>query len=70
MNSNLALITTLYNTKGADLYKEIYFPLIRYSVMCIYNEYEDKQRYYDVTALQEKIQDKSGLLIPLQALKV
>ena len=29
MKSNLALITTLYNSKGADFYKDIYFPLIR-----------------------------------------
>ncbi len=70
MNSNLALITTLYNTPGADLYKDIYFPLIRYSVMSIYLDYErDKQKHYDVEALQEKINEKSGILIPLQVLK-
>lgn len=69
MDSNLALITTLYNTPGADLYKDIYFPLIRYAIMCIYNDYSDKEKHFDVTALQEKINEKSGILIPLHVLK-
>lgn len=69
MNSNIALITTLYNTPGSDLYKDIYFPLIRYAVKCIYSDYLDFERHYDVIALQEKIVEKSGISIPLHVLK-
>ena len=69
MESNLALITTLYNTPGADFYKDIYFPIIRYSVLCIYNEFEEKEKHYDVTALRDKIKEKTGIPIPLHVLK-
>ena len=69
MESNIALIATLYNSPGADLYKDIYFPLIKYSIMCIYNDYGDTERHYDITALQEKILEKSGITIPLQVLR-
>lgn len=69
MDSNLALITTLYNTPRSDFYKDIYFPLIRYAILCIYNEYADKEKHYDVTALQEKINEKSGVQIPLHVLR-
>lgn len=69
MNSNIALITTLYNTPGSDFYKDIYFPLIRYSVKCIYSDFLDLERPYDVIALQEKIIEKSGISIPLHVLK-
>lgn len=67
MKSNLALITTLYNSKGADFYKDIYFPLIRYSVMNI--SYGLKEKHYDVIGLQENIKEKAGITIPLQVLR-
>lgn len=69
MQSNLALITTLYNTKGSDFYKDIYFPLIRYSIMNISNESGDNGRHYDITALQDNIKEKAGITIPLQVLR-
>lgn len=67
MKSNLALITTLYNSKGADFYKDIYFPLIRYSVMNI--SYGLKEKHYDVIGLQDNIKEKAGITIPLQVLR-
>lgn len=69
MNSNLALITTLYDTPGADFYKDIYFPLIKYSIMSIYYDNDSKEKHYDVLALQEKIKEKAGIPIPLHVLK-
>ena len=38
-NANIALISTLYNSKGADFYKDIYFPIIKYAAMNIFNDY-------------------------------
>ena len=67
MKSNLALITTLYNSKGADFYKDIYFPLIRYSVTNI--SYGLKEKHYDVISLQDNIKEKAGITIPLQVLR-
>ena len=67
MKSNLALITTLYNSKGADFYKDIYFPLIRYSVTNI--SYGLKEKHYDVIGLQDNIKEKAGITIPLQVLR-
>lgn len=67
MKSNLALITTLYNSRGADFYKDIYFPLIRYSVMSLSSGL--KEKHYDVLGLQDNIKEKAGITIPLQVLR-
>ena len=69
MQSNLALITTLYNSKGADFYKDIYFPLIRYSVMNISLEAGEGVKHYDIIGLQDNIKEKAGITIPLQVLR-
>lgn len=68
-NANIALISTLYNSKGADFYKDIYFPIIKYAAMNIFYEYDDSQRYYDIVGLQECITNKIGITIPIPVLR-
>lgn len=69
MQSNLALITTLYNSRGADFYKDIYFPLIRYSVKSLSYETDGGVKHYDILGLQDRIKEKAGITIPLQVLR-
>ena len=70
MNStNFALITALYDTKGADLYNEIYFPIINYELVNQYNNQVDIAKYYDISDLQTLIQNDFGINIPLVVLK-
>lgn len=66
---NIALISTLYNSKGADFYKEIYFPVIKYAAMSIFYESDDSRKYYDILALQERITEKIGIKIPVLVLR-
>lgn len=68
-NANIALISTLYNSKGADFYKDIYFPVIKYAAMNIYFESEDAQKYFDIIGLQERIKNKIGITIPVPVLR-
>ena len=68
-NANIALISTLYNSKGADFYKDIYFPIIKYAAMNIYFEAEDSQKYFDIVGLQERITNRIGITIPVPILR-
>lgn len=67
--ANIALISTLYNTRGADFYKDIYFPVIKYAAMNIYYESDSSEKYYDITALQNSVAEKIGITIPLSVLR-
>lgn len=68
-NSNIALISVLYDTKGADFYKELYFPIIKYSVTKIVLEAKDNVRYGDITGLKDVVKDTFGIDVPLLVLK-
>ena len=65
-NSSLSLITALYNSESStDLYKEIYYPIIRYSVTAMYlNDEVDSSHYYSLTQLQQVIKDLFDIEIP------
>lgn len=65
-NSSLSLITALYNSEGAsDLYKEIYYPIIRYSVTEMYRRDDvDSNHYYALTQLNKFIYDLFDIDIP------
>lgn len=67
--ANIALISTLYNTKGADFYKDIYFPVIKYAAMSIYYESDSSEKYYDITALQDRVNEKIGITVPIPVLR-
>ena len=70
MNSvNFALITALYDIKGANLYNEVYFPIINYELVNQYNTQVDTTKYYDLSDLQTLIKKDFGINIPLVVLK-
>lgn len=46
--TNYALITALYDTKGADLYNDVYFPIIKYEIVNQYYTQVDIEKYYDI----------------------
>lgn len=67
--NNIALITALYNVKDANFYREIYFPVIKYSITRLFIESPENQKYGDITELQEKIETWFGIRIPLVVLR-
>ena len=64
-----ALISALYDTKGADLYKEIYYPIVKYSLADMYYEKIEDQKYFDLPALHCHIEKLFGLHIPVVVLR-
>ena len=67
--SNYALLTALYDYQSSDLYKDIYFPIIKYSIFLLYQKQTDTTKYYDTTNIQEVIIEKFGIKIPLIVIK-
>ena len=60
--SNFALISALYDTKGADLYNDVYFQIIKYEIVNQYYTQINIEKYYD-------IEEYKGLLIKILELK-
>ena len=69
MNNNIALISALFNEKGANFYKDIYFPIIRYSLINLFNEHDRNERYFQMQDLQEYIRNKFFIDIPVVVLR-
>lgn len=67
--SNLALIATLYNNHSANLYSDIYFPIINFGVATISKSQNDTEKYYDIEYLQTTIEKDFGIKIPLIVLR-
>lgn len=67
--SNYALLTALYDSQSSDLYKDIYFPIIKYGIFLLYQKQIDATQYYDTTNIQEVIIEKFGVKIPLIVIK-
>jgi hypothetical protein len=67
--NNLGLIATLYSNHNANLYSDIYFPIINYSIATITKSQNGIEQYYDVEFLQETISKEFGIKIPLIVLK-
>lgn len=69
-----ALIAALYDNKNADFYKDIYFPIIKYSIVEMYYENLGEEKYYEVISLQNNIYGNFGVKIPMivlsQALRI
>lgn len=66
---NYALMSVLYDNKEADLYNDIYFPIIRYGIAKLYNDQEESEKYYEQECLQKNIDGNFGIKIPLVVLK-
>jgi hypothetical protein len=69
MKNNLALIATLYNNHSANLYSDIYFPIINYGIATISKNQHDIEKYYDIEFLQSTIEQDFGIKIPLIVLR-
>lgn len=68
--SNYAFIAALYNNKGAGLYNDVYFPIIKYTIVSLFFKKEKAgENFYDVEDIEEFITDKFGIHIPLVVLK-
>lgn len=65
-NSSLSLISALYNSEGnADLYKEIYYPIIRYSTIELYRKSDpNSSHYYALSDLNKLICELFDIDIP------
>ena len=66
---NFALLAVLYDTEGADLYHDIYFPIIKYVLATKCTQQIDTAKFYDITELQENIMAIFGIKMPLIVLK-
>ncbi len=69
MDNNIALITALFNEKGANFYKDIYFPIIRYSLIGMFYEHDGNDVYFKVKDLQDYIRNKFYIEIPVVVLR-
>lgn len=69
MDNNIALITALFNEKGANFYKDIYFPIIRYSLIGLFHEHGRNETFFKVKDLQEYIRNKFFIEIPVVVLR-
>ena len=66
---NFALLAVLYDTEGADLYHDIYFPIIKYVLATKCTQQIDTAKFYDITELQDNIMATCGIKMPLIVLK-
>lgn len=62
--SNFALITALYTDKSRGLYKDIYFPIIRYSILKIFGKREEAYPFATAEQIEDTIQQLFGIKIP------
>lgn len=59
---NYSFIAALYDNQ-TGLYKEVYFPIIRYAIMAIFNEEAGKE-YFETESIYDYVKDHFGLTIP------
>ena len=62
--TNFALISALYSNRDHGLYSDIYFPIIKYAITCIFSEHKDSHPYCSADDIYKFIIDKFGIAIP------
>lgn len=62
--TNYALISALYSNADMGLYKDIYFPIIKYAIVKLYADAGGMKPYKDSEDVFTFIKDKFGLTIP------
>ena len=67
--SNFSLIAALYSREDAGLYKDIYFPIVKYAIVILFTQNEYKKEYYDLDDVYCVIEQNFGLVIPKIVLK-
>lgn len=61
---NFALISALYSNSDHGLYSDIYFPIIKYALTCIFSKREESHPYCSADEIHNFIIDKFGIAIP------
>lgn len=63
--TTLSLVTALVDTQDANLYNDIYFPIIKYCVVELYyNGHRDGRKIFSIQELHSVICEKFGVSIP------
>ena len=65
--SDFALISALYDSKKGGLYTDVYFPIIKYTIVSLF--YNKKQNYYTQTDVSDFIVANFGINIPTLVIK-
>ena len=66
--STFSLIAVLYDNKQSGLYNDVYFPIIKYTIVSLFYQ-PDKKEYFSVDDIREYISKNFGLDIPFIVLK-
>lgn len=62
--TNFALISALYSNSNHGLYSDIYFPIIKYAITCIFSQHKGSHPYCSADEIHNFITDKFGIPIP------
>lgn len=66
--SDFALISALYDSKRGGLYSDVYFPIIKYTIVSLFYQ-KGQQQYYTQNNVKEFILQNFGIEIPSLVLK-
>lgn len=66
--STFSLIAVLYDNQNAGLYNDVYFPIIKYTIVTLFYQ-KDRKEYYSVDDVSNYINQNFGLTIPVVVLK-
>lgn len=66
--STFSLIAVLYNNKQAGLYNDVYFPIVKYTIVTLFYQ-KEKKEYYNIDDISNYIIENFGLHIPIVVLK-
>lgn len=62
--TNYALISALYSNRNHGLYSDIYFPIIKYALVCLFSKRDESHPYCSADEIHNFIIDKFGIAIP------
>ena len=66
--SDFALISALYDSKKGGLYTDVYFPIIKYTIVSLFYQ-KEQQQYYTHENVRDFIREFFGIEIPSLVLK-
>lgn len=66
--SNFALISALYDSKSGGLYADVYFPIIKYTIVSLFYQ-EEHQEFYTQKNVSDFIKENFGIEIPSLVIK-
>lgn len=62
--TNFALISALYSNCDHGLYSDIYFPIIKYAITCIFSQRKESHPYCSADEIHNFIVERFGIPIP------